>query len=134
MHKARAGNEERRPFFDALDDVPPESIQFCGNYSSLRNACPRPKGLGGRDGGSQGMSGGGRVLGGYLARCEEVQRAVVGFDEHCEGGDHEDQSQRYRGWKYGPTFISIEPISPTRALEFEAGVEAGEGREEECPS
>lgn len=89
MYKTRSSDEERRPFFDALDNVPSEPIQFRGNYSPLRDARPRSQGFCGCDGGSQGVPGGGRILGGCLAGREEVQRVVVGLDEYCEGGNHE---------------------------------------------
>ena len=139
MYKTRPSDEERCPFFDALDDVPPEPVQFCSNYSPLRDARPRSQGFRGCNGGSQVVPGGGRVLGGCLARREEVQRVVAGFDEYCEGGNHEGQSQRYRGRKWDATYVTTEPISPTGTSDSETGsdgtgVETRKGCEEECPS
>ena len=134
MHKARTSNEERRPFLDALDNVPPESVQFRGNHSPLRDARPRSQGFRGCDGGSQVVSGCCRVLGGCLAGREEVQRVVAGFDEYSEGGNGDGQPQ----WKRDATFVPTESISPAGTSESEAGaddasVETREGREEECP-
>lgn len=85
------------------------------------------------------MPGRSRVLGGYMAGREEVQRAIVGLDEHREGGDREDRPQWHSGWKYHSTLVLIKPISPTRTVELEAGssdttAEARKAWKEERPS